>query len=238
MGEKRHWRRRDGAHRDRGMTFLRTGQETSIAIRKNGWERRDPGGWTKTAPQDEMSSLKKSSPRHGGRSGPVRLKESVAPGASKEAGSGAVRRSPAPLDREQFARQRGSERAQSFQRFRGTPENPAPRIEALAAETGQAVGTSKKAGDPGAFSRGAKEPPRAETGQAAEASKEAGCPGALLWGAEEASRVETASEVLQAEGEAMGGQDKGGFRRFHQSVSFSPPFSCGWHLEKRWRTGV
>jgi hypothetical protein len=94
-------------------------------------------------------------------------------------------------------------------------ENPAPRIEASAAEIGQAAGTSKRVGAPGAFSRAAKEPSRAETGQAAESSKEAGTPGVLIWGAEEASRVETVSEVLQEEGGGMGGQDKGGFRHFH-----------------------
>ena len=117
-------------------------------------------------------------------------------------------------------------------------ENLSPRIEALAVgNSAKQSELSRRRGLRGLFHGGAKEPPRAETGQAAEASKEAGAPGALLWGAEEASRVGTASEVLQAEGEAMGGQDKGGFRRFHQSVSF-PTFSCGWHLEKRWRTGV
>ncbi len=85
---------------------------------KNGWERRDSGGWAKLDSKNEPSRGAKASPGQGGA--PSRsLEGNRLPGAGTQAGSSVARRSQAPLDRDQFARQRGAERAGSFQRFRG-----------------------------------------------------------------------------------------------------------------------
>ena len=93
---------------------------------KDGWERREAGGWSKSRPQGELDAGAKSASRQGvERSRAVEGRRT--PGSGIEAGSGVARRSQAPLDREQFARQRGSERASSFQRFRGnTADSGAP----------------------------------------------------------------------------------------------------------------
>jgi hypothetical protein len=211
MGGKRHRRCSNGAPRERGMTFLRTGRETSIAIQKMDGNGENPAGGRNLPLKRRCRLRPRLRQDRAGRSGPVRLKESAPLAQAKRQVPALSAAAPLPwiASSSPGSAVRSAPTVSSV--FGETRGNRAPRIEALAVETGQAVGTSKEAGAPGAFSGGAKEPSRAETGQAAEASKEAGAPGALLWGAEEASRVETVSEVLQAAGGGMGGQDKEGF---------------------------
>jgi hypothetical protein len=85
---------------------------------KNGWERREAGGWAKSRPQSETAPQAKASPRQlPTRSGSFEGRRD--PGAGRDGASVAGPRSSSPLSREQYARQRGSERANSFQRFRG-----------------------------------------------------------------------------------------------------------------------
>jgi hypothetical protein len=77
MGDKRRWRCSNGLPRGRGMTFIRTGQETSIAIQRMDGNGETPAGGRNLALK--MSCRLRPKPRQdrGGRSGPVRSKESA-----------------------------------------------------------------------------------------------------------------------------------------------------------------
>jgi len=123
---------------------------------KNGWERRDSGGWTKSGPQNELSPTTKASPRQGGPERARSFEGKRAPGAGKEAGPGVARRSPAPLDREQFARQRGAERANSFQSFRGTSGEPIAQNRSLGGGNWPSSRNLQGGGGSGGFFRGSE----------------------------------------------------------------------------------
>ena len=122
---------------------------------KNGWERRDSNGWAKSRPQNELSPMTKASPRQGADRSRS-LEGRRAPGAGTETGPNVARRSPALLDREQFARQRGSERANNFQRFRGNQGESGALNRGWNGGNRQESGVSRGGAGIGGFFRGSE----------------------------------------------------------------------------------
>jgi hypothetical protein len=160
MGGKRHWRCSNGAPGERGMTFLRTGQETSIAIQKMDGNGENPAGGRNLPLKRRCRLRPRLRQDRAGRSGPVRLKESAPLAQAKKQVPALSAAAPLP-DRDSSP---GSavRSAPTVQRFRETRE-PAPRIEALAAENWPQP-EFPRGGAPGVFQR-SERASRAGTGQ-------------------------------------------------------------------------
>jgi hypothetical protein len=87
---------------------------------KNGWEQRNPSGWTQTQTRSEISSSARG-PSSATADRPSSSQGRTYQGGGRGSSPNVTQGRSTPLDRDQFARQRGAERANSFQRFRGDP---------------------------------------------------------------------------------------------------------------------
>jgi hypothetical protein len=85
---------------------------------KNGWEQRNPSGWTQAQTRSESSSSARV-PSSATADRPSSNQGRTYQGGGRGASPNVAQGRSAPLDRDQFARQRGADRANSFQRFRG-----------------------------------------------------------------------------------------------------------------------